>query len=58
MYVCICNAVTEREVESAIRAGADSVEQLKEQLQIAGCCGMCSETIECCLEESRYPQVA
>lgn len=42
MYVCICNAVTEREVRHAVELGATSLADLKDSLGVASCCGKCA----------------
>jgi bacterioferritin-associated ferredoxin len=41
MYVCICNAVTEREVRDRARAGLRSVEELTAELGVGAGCGRC-----------------
>ena len=41
MYVCICNNVTERDIEQAVRAGARSVDCLVRELGVSSCCGQC-----------------
>ncbi len=41
MYVCICNNVTERDIEQAVRAGASSVDCLARELGVSSCCGQC-----------------
>lgn len=41
MYICICNAVTEREIQGAIELGSRSLSDLKRDLGVAGCCGKC-----------------
>lgn len=46
MYVCICQGVTDREIEEAMTRGARSLTQLQESLQVASCCGSCRETVE------------
>ncbi|XXQ67662.1 (2Fe-2S)-binding protein [Neisseriaceae bacterium B1] len=43
MYVCICNAITDRQIQETIAAGAQSLTDLKDQLGIATCCGCCSD---------------
>jgi bacterioferritin-associated ferredoxin len=42
MYVCICNAVTEREVRHAVQLGANNLKDLQDGLGVATCCGKCS----------------
>ncbi len=43
MYVCICNAVTERQIREAAHNGASSVEALQDRLKVATCCGNCRD---------------
>ena len=43
MYICICNAVTQRQVEECARSGAASVEDLTSQLGVGAGCGRCRE---------------
>lgn len=47
MYVCICNAITERQVRDCANAGARSIEELTSALGVAAGCGRCRE---CALE--------
>jgi bacterioferritin-associated ferredoxin len=42
MYVCVCNAVTEREIRSAVDLGVTSMRQLKRDLGVASNCGKCA----------------
>jgi len=42
MYVCICNAVTERDIQEAVADGCSSLRQLREQLGVGACCGRCT----------------
>jgi len=41
MYVCICNAVTEREIRQAVGLGVTTLNELREGLGVAGDCGKC-----------------
>ena len=41
MYICICNAVTEREIRGAVELGCRSIEDLRRDLGVTGCCGKC-----------------
>ena len=43
MYICICNAVTQKAVEQCAREGARSVDDLTAQLGVAAGCGRCRE---------------
>lgn len=42
MYVCICNAVTDRDIQKAADAGASTLKHLREELNVATCCGRCA----------------
>ncbi len=41
MYVCVCNAVTDRDIQKAIEDGATSFDHLRDELKVATCCGRC-----------------
>lgn len=42
MYVCICNAVSDADINREIDAGAVTLEQLRDRLNVANSCGHCS----------------
>ncbi len=46
MYVCICNAVTDRDIMKAIDEGVSTVEGLGETLNVGTCCGRCTSCAE------------
>ncbi|MBP6019084.1 MAG: (2Fe-2S)-binding protein [Burkholderiaceae bacterium] len=54
MFICICNAITERQVQSAVAQGARSLTDLQGQLGVATCCGCCAETATEYLPGGRY----
>jgi bacterioferritin-associated ferredoxin len=42
MYVCVCRAVTERQIEQVVReSGVRSLRGLRQTLGVAGQCGRC-----------------
>jgi len=43
MFICVCNAITEKDVLAAVAGGARSVSDLRGQLGLASCCGACAE---------------
>jgi bacterioferritin-associated ferredoxin len=43
MYVCICNAITDHEIRSAVSLGARSLSDLQSTLGVATCCGRCAD---------------
>lgn len=51
MYVCICNAVTEREIRQAVGLGATTLHELREVLGVAGDCGKCGPCVRSILRE-------
>jgi bacterioferritin-associated ferredoxin len=46
MYVCICRAVTDRDVCKAIEAGARTVQDVTRACRAGGDCGACRGHIE------------
>lgn len=42
MYVCLCRAVTDRQIRQAVELGARSLDDLKEGLGVATGCGKCA----------------
>jgi len=53
MYVCICRAVTESQIEAAIAQGAQSVRDLRDALGIVDECGRCAVCALECLNGAR-----
>lgn len=54
MYICVCNAISERHVQEAVAQGAKDLGDLQAQLGIAACCGQCAETATDYLPGGRY----
>jgi len=46
MYICVCNAVTERQVRASVDAGATTLSDLQFELGVATCCGCCAATAQ------------
>ena len=55
MYICICNAITEKAVRDCARQGACSVDQLAFELGVGSGCGRCRD---CANEVLREVQAA
>lgn len=51
MYVCICKAVTEKQIRRAKAAGIDTVDDLRDTLGVTGGCGSCTDMVESILSE-------
>lgn len=43
MYICICNAVTDRQVKDSANAGVRSLDELTQKLGVGAGCGRCRE---------------
>lgn len=41
MYVCVCNAVTDRQIRQAVKNGVSSFPELQSELKVSTCCGKC-----------------
>jgi bacterioferritin-associated ferredoxin len=46
MYVCVCNAVSDRQIREAVDQGARSLSEVQCQLPVGACCGRCVDTAE------------
>ena len=46
MVLCICQAVTDRDVDAAIQAGARSLDELERRCGAGTDCGACREELE------------
>ena len=58
MYVCVCNAVTERDLKNAARRGAVTVAELRDELGVASSCGSCAAFAQEVLNEVHYKRDA
>jgi bacterioferritin-associated ferredoxin len=53
MYICICNNITDKQIEHAVHNdGICSMRDLCQQLGVASCCGQCHAEAAKVLEES------
>ncbi len=52
MYVCICNAVTDKQIRRAAKNGVDNLYELRESLGVASNCGSCADEAQTILDES------
>ncbi len=55
MYVCSCAAVTDIELRSCIRAGAETLDEVGDACGAGTGCGSCREHIEVLLLATRTP---
>lgn len=43
MYVCVCNAITDKEIRKAAESGVRNLRDLQRKLGVATGCGSCKE---------------
>lgn len=53
MYVCICQAVTEKQVRDAVDQGVHSLSAMREHLGVASECGKCARCAHGIIKECR-----
>ena len=53
MYVCICNAITDRQIRKAADSGVRDLWDLQRKLGVASGCGSCKEVASDILREHR-----
>ena len=56
MYVCVCQAVTERQIREAAEGGARTLKDLRRDLGVARDCGHCASYARQCLHEANAAQ--
>ena len=58
MYVCICNAITDKQIRAAAESGTTDVWGLQAKLGVATGCGSCMDTAAEILAEYRVKRAA
>ena len=58
MYVCICNAVTDKQIRRAAANGVDNLYELREHLGVASTCGSCVDQAQSILSEANQSSFA
>ncbi|MCH7503926.1 MAG: bacterioferritin-associated ferredoxin [Proteobacteria bacterium] len=56
MYVCICHAITDKQIRHAAQAGVRDLWQLQRELGVASSCGSCKEQAVTILNETHAKQ--
>jgi bacterioferritin-associated ferredoxin len=56
MFVCICNAVTDNDIRNAVKAGANDLATLQDELGVAVNCGSCADDAAQLIREHRKVQ--
>ena len=58
MYVCICHAVTEKDIQGAVKQGVCSMKMLSEFMPVSNQCGCCDDHARKVLEEAINAQTS
>lgn len=53
MYVCVCHAVTDRQIRQAAADGARTLKDLRRELGVTRDCGRCASCAHECLKEAQ-----
>ena len=56
MYVCVCQAVTERQIRAAAQDGALTLKDLRRDLGVTRDCGRCASCARQCLSAAQGDQ--
>jgi len=51
MYICVCHAVTDKDIRKAVDRGASSLFDVQNELAVGGCCGRCEDTAQAVVDE-------
>lgn len=51
MYICVCQAVTDRQIREAAQGGARTLKDLRRDLGVTRDCGRCASCARDCLQE-------
>ena len=44
MYVCVCHAISDRQIREVVNRGAASLDEVQVHLPVASCCGRCEDS--------------
>jgi bacterioferritin-associated ferredoxin len=53
MYVCVCQAISDRQIREVVDRGAASVYEVQVHLPVASCCGRCEDSVREVIEAQR-----
>jgi bacterioferritin-associated ferredoxin len=56
VIVCLCNGVSERDIEACVAEGASSLKNLREQLGVGRDCGKCASCARQVLRQAKLEQ--
>ena len=54
MFICVCNAITDREIREHAAGGVRTLEELRMRTGCSDCCGQCADEAEAILNSIRH----
>ncbi|MGD9946662.1 MAG: (2Fe-2S)-binding protein [Burkholderiaceae bacterium] len=58
MIICVCRAVSDRQIRSVVQKGASSMAEVRSELGTGECCGKCSRQVRELIDLHRCPREA
>jgi bacterioferritin-associated ferredoxin len=58
MYICICHAITEKDIDQAVCKGGQSLRDLRKELNLGTECGLCADAARQCLSSALKKKAA
>lgn len=58
MYICVCQAVTDSDIQQAVKNGARTLKDLRRDLKVGIECGLCAEAARKCLKSAQKSAAA
>ena len=55
MIICVCRAVSDRQIRSLVQQGASSMAEVRGELGTGECCGKCSRQVRELIDLHRCP---
>ena len=52
MYICLCHAVTDHDIEAAVRAGAHTMNEVQQSLAVSTGCGTCASAAQIVIDQT------
>lgn len=53
MYVCLCNAITDKAIRNAVKEqGVGNMRELRQTMEIANQCGKCTQLAQIIIDET------
>ena len=52
MYICLCKAVTDYDIEAAVRAGARTMHEVQQLLAVSTGCGTCASAAQMVIDQT------